>query len=299
MPEYLLDPHVVHAFDALPVYVEGSRVDQALVQDSGPAFGATRYDVFRSSRLTYEAEVDLSGLSQTCVVLLDTVFLAHHYSQGSGGEVQHMTVEFFLDDESIGAGLPPHDWVPTSGQVPFPPYVTEWDGTQQDNTYRVHDALAPEVPDASCATVDFFPFPDKYFIRDGLVHFHAPCYYYFRPPFPQTFRITVTGFLDMPNERRGTLPTDIAPLEQTSPDHWRYPVGGGYGPASSEADTTYAHVERFDWEDHRLEVLQFFCGEVAIAPGPSGVVWHPQGGGAVRSIPTIGRQGPAPEPIVP
>lgn len=297
MPEYPLDPHVVHSFDAEPVYVEGSRQDQALIQDRGAVFGATRWDVKRSSLLTYEAEVDLTSLSQTCAILFDTDFVSHHYAISPDGDTADTFQYAFYLDELIGEGFPHRDFEETSGQIPFPPYVTGWDGGQSDNVYTVHDALPPEEPDQDCAATDFPP--DKFFVLDGLEHTNAPCYYYFRPPFPETFRVSVTVALTLPNELRPDFPTDIAPAEELSPGFWQYPVGGGHGPASSQADTTYAHVERVEWDVHRLDVLQFFCGEVEIGPGPFGVVWHPRGGGAVRSIPTIGRQGPVPAPIVP
>lgn len=306
MSEVQLDPYVLHQFSAEPVYVEGSRVDSVFYQDLGPEFVADRYNVDRQSLQMYEATVELTGLHPDAPILCDAAYFADLFEYRSHAGLRVYT-EFYLDDRLTDAGADqfPSE-TPTSGEVPIPPYSNPYDGSTQVRVrYELHPALQPEDPDPQYLNQEF-PFTlGPYFTLDSLAHVNHPYYFYIYPPLPATFTVRVIAVLSLPHERRANPPTDVGPFE-TLPGNFgfQYPVGGEtgpgidvgqYGPPSTEADTTYAHVERVDWPTHRLDVLQFGNlippGEVFVGPGPRGVVHSRQVPGRRTVAESIAAQG--------
>lgn len=286
MPEVQLDPYVLHQFSAEPVYVEGSRVESVFVQDTGTVGAADRYLVDRQSLQTYEATIELTGLHPNAPILCDAVYPADLFEERPH-TAERVYTEFYLDDRLTDSGIPPFpSETPTSGEVPIPPYPTDYDGSTQVRVrYSQHPALQPEDPDPQYLNSEF-PFTNgPYFNLDTVAHANHPYYFYIYPPLPATFTVRVIAVLVLPREYRFNIPTDVGPFQEIAPDHFQYPVGGAtgpgvepgqYGPPSTEADTTYAHVERVDWPTHRLDVYQFGNlippGEVFASEGPRGVI---------------------------
>lgn len=276
MPEIQFDPYVLHQFSAEPVYVEGSRVDSVLVQDTGTP-GPERYLVFRDSLQTYEATVELTGLNPNAPILCDAVYIANLFEWTPHAHDRLFT-SFYLDDRLAAFGTGSVVETSTSGEVPVPPYTTAYDGsTQAFASYALHPALPSEDPDEQYLNQEF-PFTDgPYFVRDSIPHINHPYYFYIYPPLPETFTVQVVAGIALPGELRADIPTDVGPFELVSPGHYEYPAGDDeYGTPSSQADTTYAQVERVEWPTHRLDVFQFGNlippGEVFASEGPRGVI---------------------------
>lgn len=279
MSEVQLDPYVLHQFDAEPVYVEDSRVDQVFVQDNGLEFPpAERYDVDRQSQLTYEATVELTGLDPTTPILCDAAYLAYLFEHSEDQLSQLANHSFYLDDRLVVIDIGSRVIVPVSGEVAQPPYVTPDDGSGQvRNEFSFHPALEPEDPDFQYQNLEFPYFLGPYFVLDGADHPNHPYYFYIYPPLPTTFTVRVTVIMILPREVRGSFPTDVGPFDGGGGFGYQYPAGDdSYGPASTEADTTYAMTSRIEWPKARLDVYQFgnFIppGEVIAGPRRSGVV---------------------------
>lgn len=249
MPEVPLEPYTLYTREAEPLFV--SRFDQVFVQDRGVTFGAERYTVDRNSKLLYEREISLA-LPSPGSYLIDTDYVALHYQWVGPGAGARITTKMYLDGRLAGTLSGLMTTQPISGEVSSPLYTHHWDGTGQAlTTYVAHPALPSASPDPLLA--DF----SVTWVFDEQTHFFYPSYYYLSD-IPSTFKVQVEAILSLPREFRSSLPSDIGPLEVTSTDHWRYPVGGGYGPPSTSA--LYDPIERVEWTSKRIDCLQIGTG---------------------------------------